>query len=75
MAPPRPAAAGWVKTGVMAYDRQWVIDVLQRLGYSQEADAAAQELPEEASREEVVSFGDRHGISIDELTSRMGGSP
>ena len=59
----------------MAYDRQWVIDFLQRLGFSREADAAAQELPETASREEVIAFGDRHGISVDELTSRMGGSP
>jgi len=59
----------------MAYDRQWVIDTLQHLGYTREADEAARELPAEASLEELLRFGDRHGINRDELMSRMGGSP
>ena len=59
----------------MAYDRQWVIDQLRRLGYTEEADDAAQALPAEISDEELMAFSDRHGISRDELMSRMGGSP
>lgn len=59
----------------MAYDRQWVVDQLRRLGYTQEADDAAQTLPAEISEEELMAFSDRHGISRDELMSRMGGSP
>ena len=59
----------------MAYDRQWVVDQLRRLGYTQEADEAARALPDQVSEEELRAFSDRHGISRDELMSRMGGSP
>ena len=68
-------AAGWDQTGAMAYDRQWVIDTLRHLGYATEADEAARELPAEISPEELLRFADRHGLSRDELTDRMGGSP
>jgi hypothetical protein len=59
----------------MAYDRQWVIDTLRHLGYAREADEVAQALPAEISLEELLRFGDQHGISRDELINRMGGSP
>jgi hypothetical protein len=59
----------------MAYDRQWVVDQLRRLGYTQEADDAARTLPDHVSVEELTAFSDRHGLSRDELVSRMGGSP
>ena len=59
----------------MAYDRQWLIDTLQHLGYAREADEAAQTLPAEISQEELLRFSDQHGISRGELISRMGGSP
>ena len=58
----------------MAYDRQWIVDQLRRLGYTQEADEAAT-LPAQVSAEELTAWGDRHGITRDELMSRMGGSP
>lgn len=59
----------------MAYDRQWIIDQLRRLGYTQEADEAARTLPDQVSGEELTEWGDRHGISRDEIIDRMGGSP
>jgi hypothetical protein len=59
----------------MAQDRQWVVDLLRRLGYEDEAEAAARELPDPVEQEQLIEFGDRHGISAAELTSRMGGSP
>jgi hypothetical protein len=59
----------------MAQSRQWVVDTLRRMGYAQEADQAARELPDPVDLEELRAFGDRHGISRDELNSRMGGSP
>jgi hypothetical protein len=59
----------------MAYDRQWIIDQLQRLGYTQEADDAARTLPDHVSADELLAWSDRHGLSRDELISRMGGSP
>jgi hypothetical protein len=48
---------------------------LRHAGYSQAADEALQVLPEHIDLHELQEFGDRHGISRDELTSRMGGSP
>ena len=59
----------------MAYTRQWLVDILRRLGYAQAADAALRELPEEFDLKELQEFGDRHGISRDEVTDAMGGSP
>ena len=59
----------------MTESRQWVVDMLRHIGYAQEADEAAQELPDPVDLEQLREFGDRHGISRDELNSRMGGSP
>jgi antitoxin component HigA of HigAB toxin-antitoxin module len=59
----------------MSQSRQWVVDLLRQMGYAQEADEAAQELPDPVDVEQLKEFGDRHGISRDELTNRMGGSP
>ncbi len=59
----------------MAYSRQWVADTLRRNGYPQEADEALRVLPEEVDHRQLEEFSDQHGISRDELVSRMGGSP
>jgi hypothetical protein len=59
----------------MAYSRQWVADMLRRFGYTEAADAALRELPEEPDLEELTAFGDRHGVSRGELMNRMSGSP
>jgi hypothetical protein len=59
----------------MPNDRQWLVDTLRRLGYTQAADEAARVLPEQVSLDEIIKFTDRFGISRDEVISRMGGSP
>ncbi len=59
----------------MAYNRQWVADTLRHLGYEQAADDALRVLPEAIDNEQLREFGDKHGISLGELMSRMGGSP
>jgi hypothetical protein len=59
----------------MAHDRQWFVDSLRRVGLMQAAEDAARELPDPVSIEEIKKFADRHGISRDEVISRMGGSP
>jgi hypothetical protein len=59
----------------MAYSRQWVVDTLRHLGFTQAADDALRELPEEIDAQQLLDFGDRHGIGSDTLTDRMGGSP
>jgi len=59
----------------MGQDRQWVVDTLRRLGYVHEADEAARVLPDPVDMEQLRAFGDRVGISMAEIESRMGGSP
>lgn len=59
----------------MAYSRQWVVDTLRRLGFTQAADDALRDLPEEIDRQQLIEFGDQHGIGSNTLTDRMGGSP
>jgi hypothetical protein len=59
----------------MAVSRQWVIDVLNHLGYSEVAEEASRVLPEQLDLKQLQEFGDRRGISRTELESRMGGSP
>jgi hypothetical protein len=59
----------------MAYDKQWLIEILQHLGYVREADDAARELPATPTEEDVLKFAAEHGINRGELMDRMGGSP
>lgn len=59
----------------MAYSKHWLADLLRHLGYSQAADEALRELPEEFDREQLEEFADRHNLSRDDVISRMGGSP
>ncbi|HEX6521473.1 MAG TPA: hypothetical protein VF070_15955 [Streptosporangiaceae bacterium] len=59
----------------MAYDRQELIDLMRRLGYTEAAEDALRALPDQASLEQVIEFATRHGISRGELMNRMGGSP
>ena len=59
----------------MAVTRKWVVDLLREMGYSEAADHAGHELPDPVEMDEVKKFGDRHGVTHDDLISRMGGSP
>jgi hypothetical protein len=59
----------------MAYSRQWLVDMLRRLGYEQAADEALRVLPEQIDLQQLQEFGDQHGISRSELVDKMGGSP
>jgi hypothetical protein len=59
----------------MAYTKQWLVDILRRLGYTEAADDAVRELPDEFDLKQLQEFADRHGISRDAVTDAMGGSP
>ena len=59
----------------VAYSRQWLVDTLYRLGYTQAADDALHDLPDQIEVKQLEEFGDQHGISRDDLVDRMGGSP
>jgi len=59
----------------MPNDRQWIVNMLRRLGYPDAADEAARVLPDPVSLEQIQKFADRYGISRDEVMSQMGASP
>jgi hypothetical protein len=59
----------------MAEPRQWVVDTLRRAGYPEIAEQAERELPDQVTRDEAMAFAAQHGLSLDEINSRMGGSP
>jgi hypothetical protein len=58
----------------MAISRQWLIKVLNRMGYAEAAEEASRVLPEQVELKQLEEFGDRHGISRSELVSQMGGT-
>jgi hypothetical protein len=55
--------------------RQYVMDWLRQLGFPQLVDEVSRDLPDPVDLVQVYEFGQRHNISLDELISRMGGSP
>jgi hypothetical protein len=57
------------------YSRQDVVDMLRRTGFHEAADEAMRELPDPVDLEHAQEWGRRHGITRDDLISRMGGSP
>lgn len=57
------------------YSRQYVIDRLHHLGFGELADAASRELPDPVDVDQLSDWGMRHGVSKDDVISRMGGSP
>ena len=57
------------------YSRQHVIDLLNRLGYTELAEEASRVLPDPVDADQVSTWGMQHGLSRDDLISRMGGSP
>ena len=59
----------------MAYTKHWLVQVLRRIGYTQAAEDALREMPEEFDFEQLQEFAERHDISRDEVTDAMGGSP
>jgi hypothetical protein len=59
----------------MQVSKQSVIDLLRRLGFPDIADEAERDLPDPVELRQVQEFGERHGITRDELINRMGGSP
>ena len=59
----------------MRLTRQHVVDVLRKAGLPQMADEARCDLPDPVDSEQVAAWAVPYGVNMDELTSRMGGSP
>jgi hypothetical protein len=57
------------------YSREYVAGELRRLGFAELAGPALRELPDPVEAEQLENWGMRHGLSKDELISRMRGSP
>jgi hypothetical protein len=57
------------------YSRQYVAERLRCFGLSELADKALRELPDQVDADQLWAWGMRHGITKDDLISRMGGSP
>lgn len=55
--------------------RQQVVDVLHRLGHGHLVEEAERVLPDPVDYDELGEWAQRHGVTRDELVSRMGGSP
>jgi len=57
------------------YSRQHVVDVLHTLRDPGLADEASRDLPDPVDIDRLVAWMMKHGLSYDEMVSRMGGSP
>ena len=56
--------------------RQYVVDVLNRLGYKELADEASRDLPDPVDVDQLPTWFMQRGYSWDnDVVSRMGGSP
>ena len=57
------------------YGRQHVIDLLNRLGYTQLAEEASRIPPDLVDVDQISTWWMQHGLSRDDSISQMGGSP
>jgi hypothetical protein len=58
----------------MAISKQWAIDMLNRMGYTEAAEEATRVLPDPFELNQIEELSDRYGISRSELVSGMGGT-
>jgi hypothetical protein len=59
----------------MLMTKREIVRMLRNAGLEAVAEEAERSLPDEVDLERAAEFGLRHGITRDELISRMGGSP
>jgi hypothetical protein len=59
----------------MLMPKEELVRVLRNAGLDEVAEEAERSLPDEVDLDRAAEFGLRHGITRDELISRMGGSP
>ena len=60
---------------LQSVSRQHVVDDLERLGYRELVPEALRELPDPVDIDRLDAWCSQHGIPLDEVISRMGGSP
>ena len=57
------------------WSRQLVVDELNRMGYAELAVEASRDLPDPVDINRLEEWCLEHGLSQDDVISRMGGSP
>jgi hypothetical protein len=57
------------------YSRQYVVDELNHRGYRDLAAEASLDLPDPVSISRLEAWCMQHGLPLDDVISRMGGSP
>ena len=57
------------------WSRQRVVDELNRMGYKEPAVEASRDLPDPVDINRLEEWCLEHGLSQDDVISRMGGSP
>jgi hypothetical protein len=58
----------------MAISKQWAIDMLNHLGYTEAAKEASRVLPDPFELKQLEELSEKYGISRSELVSAMGGT-
>jgi hypothetical protein len=69
------ADTGYLNGMQQQYSKQHVIDVLKRTGHTHLVDEASRVLPDPVDVDQASAWLMRHGLTHDDLISRMGGSP
>jgi len=59
----------------MSRSLQSIIEVLHRSELNEAAEEARKTLPDPVSEAELARFAQEHGLSVELLMNRMGGSP
>ena len=57
------------------YSRQYVVDELNRLGYGELANEASRDLPDPVDVNRLEEWCMEDELPVDDVISRMGGSP
>jgi hypothetical protein len=60
---------------VVQLSRQNVVNILRTAGLPEMAEEALHVLPDPVDSEQVAAWAVPHGINMDELINRVGGSP
>jgi hypothetical protein len=71
----RPTTQGLVISMEEQYNRQHLIDLLNRLGHAQLAEEASRVLPDVVDADWLEEWLIQRGLTHDDLISQMGGSP
>lgn len=59
----------------MELRREHVVAILRKAGLPEVAEEAERSLPDPVQLEDAAKFGERYGVTRDELISHVGGSP